>query len=253
MATSNMFAGSPPAMPANHGYNGPAHANFGQPTMNGNGNGAGSGNFGQPAMNGNGNGVGPGNFGQPTMNGYGNGPGYFSDGFIPPSPQIFPQSDQSMIPPGSGAFPVIANANGFTPASQAFNAMYGLPDDPFSSSQAGSPGWMSNLGNMSLANGQSGPGGSSPNPNKGNLAPGEIDINDPQIDEIIRQYSQKGQNTPQPQQHMPPAQPPQQQRMLPTRPPESVVPVVAALPLSPTPPAPPTPQREQGPNSRWLQ
>lgn len=92
------------------------------------------------------------NFPAPASNGYvpqGNSYGGFSDGFIPSSPQIFPQSESSMIPPGSGAFPVINNTNGFAPASSAFNAMYGLPGGP--------------------------------------------DLNDPHLDEVIRQYSQKGQ------------------------------------------------------------
>lgn len=132
----------------------------------------------------------PAGFGPPVMHG-----GSFSDGFIPPSPQIFPQGDSSMIPPGSGAFPAITSANGFAPASQAFNAMYGLPDDPFASSQAGSPGWMANLNsNRSLA-------GSPPSTGV-NFSTGEPDLNDPYLAEVIRQYSQKGQSVrpPQPQQ-----------------------------------------------------
>lgn len=142
------------------------------------------------------------NFPGPASNGYapqGNGYGGFSDGFIPPSPQIFPQSEASMIPPGSGAFPVINNNNGFAPASSAFNAMYGLPDDPFSPSQPGSSPWLDNLGN---GNGN-GPGMQRP-PSGPGFAPGAPDLNDPHLAEVIRQYSQKGQAVkPQPPQNGP--------------------------------------------------
>lgn len=122
------------------------------------------------------------------VNGYAaapaNGFGGFSDGFIPPSPQIFPQSEASMIPPGSGAFPVVSNNNGFAPASSAFSAMYGLPGDPFSASQAGPPGWLENLGN------NTGPGQETPPP--AGFAPGPAELSDPSLAEVIRQYSQKG-------------------------------------------------------------
>ena len=79
----------------------------------------------------------------PQANSYGG----FSDSFIPPSPQIFPQSETSMIPPGSGIFPAINNANGFAPASNAFSAMYGMPGEPFTDTQAGAPGWAENQSN----------------------------------------------------------------------------------------------------------
>ena len=139
----------------------------------------------------------------PDFAGFGSSPGSngagfggFSDGFIPPSPQIFPQNENTMIPPGSGAFPVMTNANGVAPASPAFNAMYGLPDDPFAASQ---DGWMANLGSGY---------GPSTTPGGGNVAPNQVDLNDPYLAEVIRQYSQKGQ-TVQPQQ-MSPIDPSQQ-------------------------------------------
>lgn len=176
----------------------------------------------------------------------GNGAGFggFSDGFIPPSPQIFQQSENSMIPPGSGAFPVIGNANGFAPASQAFNAMYGLPDDPFSGSQAGGPSWMSNLNN-------NGSGGPPPANNQGSFAPGQVDLNDPQLAEIIRQYSQKSQSV------QPPPPQAQQQQMAPNRPPQ--VPPgrpPQRPPQRPQQPPPSIPQREPRTgfqDSNWLQ
>jgi hypothetical protein len=124
-----------------------------------------------------------------------NGLAGFSDGFIPPSPQIFPQSEASMIPPGSGAFPVVNNNNGFAPASSAFSAMYGLPGDPFSASQAGPPGWLENLGNGT------GPGQETPPP--AGFAPGPAELSDPSLAEVIRQYSQKSQAV-QPQPPLPP-------------------------------------------------
>lgn len=137
-------------------------------------------------------------FGPQGMNGYGTpaaGFGGFSDSFVPPSPQIFPQSDASMIPPGSGAFPV-AN-QGFAPASSAFNAMYGLPDDPFASSQGGAPGWMDNLG---PGNGWQGNGFPTPQqPPVSGFVSGQPDLNDPYLAEVIRQYSQKGQAVQPPQ------------------------------------------------------
>lgn len=232
-ANPTMFAGSLPGTPANNGYNGPGPANFAQPTMNGSGNGAG-----------------PANFAQSAMPGPGNGPSNYSDGFIPPSPQIFAQSDQSMIPPGSGAFPVITNTNGFTPASPAFNAMYGLPDDPFSASQAGAPGWMSNLGNTSSGPGKPGFGG--PPQQRGNLPPGEVDINDPKIDEIIRQYSQKSQSTP--QQQMSPVPPSPRQQMSPVPPsPQQQMPSGPPLPRQQMSPVPPSPQQQMSPARPPLQ
>jgi hypothetical protein len=135
-----------------------------------------------------------------------------------------------MIPAGSGAFPVSGNVNGFAPSSPGFNAMYGLPDDPFAGSQSGSPGWMPNPGS-----GNSGPG-SPPPQNQEDFPPGPVDLNDPHLAEIIRQYSQKGQGVQQ-QQQMPPNG--QQQQM----------------PLSQ--PGSPIPQREpRNPSfrdSNWLQ
>jgi hypothetical protein len=136
------------------------------------------------------NGYGPGGYGPQDMNGY--GPGGYPDGFMPPSPQMFPQGETSMLPPGSGAFPMIAN--GVAPASQAFNAMYGMPDSPF-------PGYN--------GNGYGGPppnGGYGGPPNGGNAAPGTVDLNDPYLADVIRQYSQIGQGGPPQQQQMPPNQ-----------------------------------------------
>jgi hypothetical protein len=153
----------------------------------------------------------PAGFGPQGMNGYNNGYGTpaagfggFSDGFIPPSPQIFPQSDASMIPPGSGAFPVVNS--GFAPASSAFNAMYGLPGDPFSSSQNGAPGWMDNLNS---GNGWQGNGfaGSQQSPSPA-FTPGEPGMNDPYLTEAIRQYSQTGEAAQPP----PVPQPPQSEQ-----------------------------------------
>lgn len=136
----------------------------------------------------------------PTSNGpakQNNGYPGFSDGFIPPTPQIFPQSEASMIPNGSGAFPVINNTNGFAPASSAFNAMYGLPGDPFSSSQTGAAPWLDTAGNGNgNGNGSGAPRPSSPS----SFAPVGPDPNSPQVAEVMRKYSQKGQ----------PAQPPPQ-------------------------------------------
>lgn len=133
-----------------------------------------------PMNNGyNGQGPGPGNSGPPGM--ANSGFGGFSDNFIPPSPRIFPQGGNNMPPPGSGAPPM--SANGFAPASPAFNAMYGMPGmpgDPF----AGPPGQM----------GAPGPGtGMGPG---GNFVPNGPDLNDPYLAEVIRQYSQKGQPPP---------------------------------------------------------
>jgi hypothetical protein len=145
------------------------------------------------------------------MNGYAAPQGYgfetpaggfagFSDSFIPPSPQLFSQSEISMIPPGTGALPRLNDNHGFAPSSNAFNAMYGLPDDPFASSQPdGSPGWLDNLDNGS---GFSGP----QLPAMSDFVTGAPDLNDPYLADLIRQYSQKGeavrppQQTPQPEQ-----------------------------------------------------
>ncbi len=171
--------GYAPNMPPNNGY---------APNMPGYG-GANPG-FPAPAPNG---------YAPQGMNGYAspaNGFGAFSDGFIPPSPQVFPQSEASMIPPGSGVFPAVNNNSGFAPASSAFTAMYGLPGDPFSASQAGSPSWLENLGNGS------GPGQETPPPAAG-FAPGPAELSDPYLADVIRQYSQKSKAV-QPQ---PPPQP----------------------------------------------
>ncbi|MEO7019572.1 MAG: hypothetical protein ABI234_05425, partial [Ktedonobacteraceae bacterium] len=125
-------------------------------------------------------------YAQQGMNGYGQAPGGFSDSFVPPSSRIFSQSDASMILPNTGALAAFGNGNGYAPNSNAFNAMYGLPDDPFASSQGGGPGWLGNLGN-----GQNSSGQQRPAPN--NFAPNEPNMNDPYLTEVIRQYSQKGQ------------------------------------------------------------
>jgi hypothetical protein len=81
-----------------------------------------------------------------------------TDGFIPPSPQIFPQGDP--IPPGSGVFKLGSNNSGYSPSSNAFAAMYGLPEDPAAPPQANASAWMDKFGN-----GNNGPG---PGPNNGN-------------------------------------------------------------------------------------
>ncbi len=73
--------------------------------------------------------------------GPGNNAGRFSES-PRMAPQNFPQNDASMIPPGSGAFPIVPANNGFAPASSAFNAMYGLPDDPFAGVQDRPPHWL---------------------------------------------------------------------------------------------------------------
>ena len=140
------------------------------------------------------------------MNGYGQVPngygtpaagfGGFSDSFVPPSPQVFPRSDGSMIPASTGALPVLGNGNGYAPNSNAFNAMYGMSDDPFAASQGGNPGWLDSLGG-----GQNNGFGGQQRPTPNNLAPSEPDTNDPYLAEVIRQYSQKSQ----------PVHPPQQQ------------------------------------------
>jgi len=207
----NMFAGPGNVPPMPNAYNGPGPAGFGPQGPSGKG-------FGPQG---------------PVGNGFGG----FSDGFIPPSPQIFPQGENSMIPPGSGAFPVITNAGGFAPASPAFNAMYGLPDDPFAGSQAGAPGWMSNLGNGN------GPGGPQA-PAQGNLAPGMVDLNDPYLAEVIRQYSQKSesvQSSPMPPQQMSPNGP---MSMPPNGPPQQMSP---NGPMSMPPNGPPQQMSPNGP------
>ncbi len=104
---------------ANNGLNAPTLAGFGSQDMNG-----------QP----------PNDSGMPNNSFSG-----FPEGFIP-SPQVFPPSDASVIPSSSETFPVIPTNNGFAPASSAFNVGYGLPNDPFASSQDGAPGWPESLG-----------------------------------------------------------------------------------------------------------
>jgi hypothetical protein len=157
--------------------------------------------------------------------------------------------------------------SGFAPASSAFNAMYGLPEDPFSFPQNNRPPWMDGLsGNQPasgypaqgfsgpLPQGTNGQGFSGPLPQGPNgqgfsgpmtqgpngqsfggpmpqgtngqgfsgplpqgingqsfggpmpqtptrqLEPGEVDLNDPHLTEIIRQYSKKSQALPPQQQ-----------------------------------------------------
>jgi len=125
--------------------------------------------------------------------------GGLTEGFVPPSPQTFSQSETSMIPPGSGAFPVVNNG-GYTPASSAFNAMYGLPGDPFSSSQGNAPNWMQNIEqeNRRQRNTSGSFSGSLQPPQTTTQAPqmslsGNQELNDPYLAEVIRQYSQKSQ------------------------------------------------------------
>lgn len=185
-----------------------------QVDLNGGVGGSGSSMSPEPLMNNSYNGPDAGFGGPPGMNGAGFGG--FSDGFIPPSPQIFPQNENSMIPSGTGAFPVATNANGFTPASPAFNAMYGLPDDPFASSQGGAAGWMANL------EGGNGFNGTPTTPHGGNFAPDQVDLNDPYLAEVIRQYSQKSQTV--------------QQQMSPNGPLQQMSPNLSASPLPPREP-----------------
>jgi hypothetical protein len=164
-----------------------------------------------------------------------NGFAGLSDGFIPPSPQIFAQNEPSMIPPGSGTLPIVNN-RGFAPASSDFNAMYGLPDDPFGSSFNNEPSWLEALRNDqgrsgsdgnsfggfpqpapafkstgSVGNGFTRPLESSMDshaqPFNGSAAQrmvsftnnGQVSINDPELTEIIRQYSEKSQALPHPE------------------------------------------------------
>lgn len=136
-------------------------------------------------------------------NGYASGNNFnnFSEGFIPPSPQMFPQNEGSMIPPGSGAFPVVNNG-GFTPSSSAFSAMYGLPGEPFNSSQNNAPNWMQSLERENRrqvntsGSGFSGPlqppQQPAPQQSSANFSAKE-NLNDPYLAEVIRQYSQKSQ------------------------------------------------------------
>lgn len=136
---------------------------------------------------------------QPGVNGYGQVSGgfhtpatgfnSFSDSFVPPSPQIFSPSDTSMIPPNTSILATFGNNKGYAPNSNAFNALYGLPDDPFASSQSGGSGWLDTLGSGQNV------GGQAPN----SFGGGEPNTNDPYLAEIIRQYSQKGQTGQQPQ------------------------------------------------------
>lgn len=106
----------------------------------------------------------------------------FSDSFVPPSPQ----GDMSMLPPNTNALTTSFPSNGYAPNSNGFNAMYGLPNDPFASSQSGGLGWLDTMGN--------GPGfGNQQGPVSGNPMLGEPNMNDPYLAEVIRQYTQKGQ------------------------------------------------------------
>lgn len=155
----------------------------------------------------------PGSFAPQGMQGYGydaqqtgdfralaNGFASFSDSFVPPTPQIFQQNNAGLIPPGSGVLPVPENpVSGFAPASNAFNAMYGLSDDSFASSQPGAPNWLDNLtGGNNFSDPQS--------PPISDFITGEPDLNDPYLAELIRQYSQKSQAV-QPQQQQPEQRP----------------------------------------------
>lgn len=120
----------------------------------------------------------------------------FSDGFLPPAHQMFPQSDASMIPPGSGAFPIVNGSAGVPPASSAFSAMYGMSGDPFSASQIGRANW-------TVQPNGSGPGQQTPAAN-GPGADAVSVVSDPYLAEIIRQYSEKSkavrpQKTPRPE------------------------------------------------------
>lgn len=157
-----------------------------------------------------------------AMNGYGQLPGgfgtpasgfsSFSDSFVPPSPRAFSQSDVSTVPFNSGPLPVPTQNGGYTPASNAFNAMYGLPDDPFASSQgSNSPNWLDTL-TVDRGNNFGGPQAATPNSFGGSLpttpipysgqqaslpnssAPGELPMNDPYLSEVVRQYSQQNQS-----------------------------------------------------------
>ncbi len=131
--------------------------------------------------------------------------GNYADGFARPPSRVFSQSDMSMIPLNTGALPSPGRNEGYAPASPAFNAMYGLPDDPFAASQGGSlPNWLDNL----TIDQRSGFGGkqpatphplsgqppSTPIPSSGQQAPA-----DPYMNEMLRQYGQQNQ----------PARPPQ--------------------------------------------
>lgn len=102
--------------------------------------------------------------------------------FVPPAQHGFPSHEASMIPHGSGAFPVVNNGGGFAPASSAFSAMYGLPGDPFSTSQAGPSSWLEQLGS---------------NSNPGHLLPPDFasgpsaGLNDPSLPEAMRRSHQQ--------------------------------------------------------------
>lgn len=188
--------------------NGPAPNMPGRNPMANNGFNASAPGFAPPVNNGfEQHRPGPG----PQGNGYGRasngystpatGFGGFSDSFVPPSPQIFSTGDASVGLPGTGVLPVPAHGNGFAPASNAFNAMYGLPDDPFAASQSGSPGWLESLnaGNTAGSRQRSAPT---------NGLSSEADMQDPYLADVIRQYSQRGQAMQ--QQQFPPLPQPEQ-------------------------------------------
>jgi hypothetical protein len=102
--------------PTNHGFGPnvqgfePAHNDLNAPTLAG---------FGPQDMHS----QLPNDYGMPS-----NGFGGYPDGFMA-STQIFPPSDASAISSDS-----------------AFNPRYSLPEDPFTSSQGGAPGWPESLG-----------------------------------------------------------------------------------------------------------
>jgi len=123
----------------------------------------------------------------------------FSDGFLPPAQQMFPQGDASMIPPGSGAFPVVNGDAGFPPASSAFSAMYGMSGDPFSASQIGRANWTQQPSGSGA--GQQTPPATGPGSDAVSV------LSDPYLAEIIRQYSEKSKAVHPPKTPRPEAQP----------------------------------------------
>jgi hypothetical protein len=98
---------------------------------------------------------------------------------------MFPPGEASMIPPGSGIFPVVNSNSGVVPASSAFSAMYGLPDDPFSVSQIGPSGWLE----------RPGPGQQTPAAAGFVFDPG-VDLSDPSLSQVMRRYGQPGEASP---------------------------------------------------------
>lgn len=120
-----------------------------------------------------------------TPSGYGTpatGFGAFSDSFVPPSPRVFPQSDFSMLPPTTGSHPTPPTTRqGYAPASNAFNALYGLSDTASGSAQPGAPGWLDQLAGSGNPAGRQLP--ETPHPPAANA---------PNMDETtIRRYNQQ--------------------------------------------------------------